>query len=59
MIFEDAHALGAHYQDGSPVGSCKFSDMTIFSFHPVKSITTGEGGVITTNNKKIYDKLKF
>ena len=59
MIFEDAaHALGAHYQDGSPVGYCKFSDMTIFSFHPVKSITTGEGGVITTNNKKIYDKLK-
>ena len=58
MIYEDAaHSLGAHYQDGSPVGSCKFSDMTVFSFHPVKSITTGEGGIITTNNKKIYEKL--
>ena len=40
------------------VGSCKFSDMAVFSFHPVKSITTGEGGVITTNNKDLYEKLK-
>lgn len=59
IIFEDAaHALGAKYEDGSMVGSCKFSDMTVFSFHPVKSITTGEGGVITTNNKVFYEKLK-
>jgi UDP-4-amino-4,6-dideoxy-N-acetyl-beta-L-altrosamine transaminase len=58
-IFEDAaHAFGAKYSDGSKVGSCKYSDMTIFSFHPVKSIATGEGGIITTNNKKIYEQLK-
>ena len=49
-VIEDAsHALGADYLD-SKVGSCKYSDMTIFSFHPVKSIAMGEGGVITTNN---------
>ena len=52
IIYEDAaHAFGAKYKDGSMVGSCKYSDMTIFSFHPVKSIATGEGGIITTNNK--------
>jgi UDP-4-amino-4,6-dideoxy-N-acetyl-beta-L-altrosamine transaminase len=61
-IVEDAcHALGATYQneDGVQikVGSCMHSDMTIFSFHPIKSITTGEGGAITTNNKKIYERL--
>ncbi len=58
IIYEDAaHAFGAVYTDGSRVGSCKYSDMAVFSFHPVKSIATGEGGVITTNDKKIYDKL--
>ena len=58
IIYEDAaHAFGASYPDGSKVGSCKYSDMTIFSFHAVKSIATGEGGVITTNNKKTYEKL--
>lgn len=57
IIIEDAaHALGAEYK-GSKIGSCKYSDMTIFSFHPVKSITTGEGGAITTNNKEFYEKL--
>jgi perosamine synthetase len=60
VIFEDAaHALGSCYKDGSRVGSCKYSDLTVFSFHPVKSITTGEGGVITTNNFAIYKKLKI
>ena len=58
IIYEDAaHAFGASFSDGSKVGSCKYSDMTVFSFHPVKSIATGEGGAITTNNKKIYEKL--
>ena len=58
VIYEDAaHAFGASFPDGSKVGSCKYSDMTIFSFHPVKSIATGEGGAITTNDKKIYEKL--
>ena len=39
------------------IGSCKHSDISTFSFHPVKSITTGEGGAITTNTKKIFDKI--
>jgi len=57
-IIEDAaHALGGQHEDGSKVGSCKFSDLTVFSMHPVKSITSGEGGIITTNNKEIYVKL--
>lgn len=57
-IIEDAaHALGANYETGERVGSCKFSDMTVFSFHPVKSITTGEGGMITTNDYNLYKKL--
>jgi len=57
-IIEDAaHALGATYPNGKKVGSCEFSDMTVFSFHPVKSITTGEGGMITTNSYVLYKKL--
>lgn len=57
-IVEDAaHAIGSVYPDGSPVGSCKYSDMTVFSFHPVKTITTGEGGAVTTNSKELYDHL--
>jgi perosamine synthetase len=57
-IIEDAaHALGATYDSGEKVGSCTYSDMTVFSFHPVKSITTGEGGMITTNNENLYGKL--
>jgi UDP-4-amino-4,6-dideoxy-N-acetyl-beta-L-altrosamine transaminase len=57
VIEDAAHALGATYDSGEKVGSCTYSDITVFSFHPVKSITTGEGGMITTNNKKLYDKL--
>ena len=57
-VIEDAvHAIGSQYSDGSYVGNCKFSDMTVFSFHPVKTITTGEGGAVTTNDKKLYKKL--
>ena len=41
------------------VGSCKYSLCSVFSFHPVKTITTGEGGMITTNSKKMYEKLKI
>jgi UDP-4-amino-4,6-dideoxy-N-acetyl-beta-L-altrosamine transaminase len=56
-IVEDAaHAIGSDYKD-TKVGSCKYSDMTVFSFHPVKNITTGEGGAITTNSKNLYEKL--
>ena len=58
IIIEDAaHALGARYEDGSKVGSCKYSDATVFSFHPVKPITAGEGGVVTTNSFTLYKKL--
>ena len=39
------------------IGKCKYSDITVFSFHPVKIITTGEGGIATTNDKKIAEKL--
>lgn len=57
-IVEDAsHALGATYQDGSRVGNCQYSDMTTLSFHPVKGIAAGEGGMITTNDKGLYRKL--
>ena len=57
-IIEDAaHAIGSRYADGSPVGNCKYSDMTVFSFHPVKTITTGEGGAVTTNDDRLYRKL--
>lgn len=56
-IIEDAsHALGANYKD-TRVGCCKYSDITIFSFHPVKIITTGEGGMALTNDKKIAIKI--
>jgi perosamine synthetase len=58
VIVEDAaHALGSRYADGSAVGNCRYSLMTVFSFHPVKSITTGEGGLITTNDVDVYQKL--
>ncbi len=59
FIIEDAsHAIGSNYSDRSKVGNCKYSDMTIFSFHPVKNMTTGEGGIVTTNNRDLYEKLK-
>lgn len=54
LIADAAHSLGASYK-GRPVGS--LADMTMFSFHPVKSITTGEGGAIATNSKEFYIKL--
>lgn len=57
-VIEDAsHAIGAKYQ-GEPVGGCQFSDITVFSFHPVKIITTGEGGIAVTNNEKIANRLQ-
>ncbi|MDZ8085253.1 MAG: UDP-4-amino-4,6-dideoxy-N-acetyl-beta-L-altrosamine transaminase [Nostoc sp. DedQUE12b] len=56
-IIEDAsHAIGGSYQRKS-IGSCQFSDMAVFSFHPVKIITTGEGGMVLTNQEKLYKKL--
>ncbi len=58
VIVEDAaHALGASTPDG-PVGNCARSDMCTFSFHPVKAITTGEGGAVTTNSDELADDLR-
>ncbi len=57
-VIEDAsHALGACYPDGSRVGSCANSLMTVFSFHPVKAIAAGEGGMVTTNDEPTYRHL--
>tara|TARA_B100000212_G_scaffold291237_1_gene232890 strand:+ start:24 stop:1199 length:1176 start_codon:yes stop_codon:yes gene_type:complete len=57
-IIEDAsHALGGKYKD-KPIGNCQFSNITVFSFHPVKMITTGEGGVATTNDKFLFEQMK-
>ena len=57
-IIEDAsHAIGAKYK-GEQVGNCKYSDITVFSFHPVKIITSGEGGMAVTNNKEYYAHMQ-
>jgi UDP-4-amino-4,6-dideoxy-N-acetyl-beta-L-altrosamine transaminase len=56
-VLEDAsHAIGAQYK-GKPVGSCAYSDLAVFSFHPVKIITTGEGGMVVTNREDLYERL--
>lgn len=56
-VIEDAsHAIGGKYQ-GTPIGGCRFSEMTVFSFHPVKIITTGEGGMVLTNSQDRYERL--
>ena len=58
-VIEDAcHAIGSRI-DGSPVGSCRFSDITVFSFHPVKTITTGEGGMAVTNSQELADHMSL
>lgn len=58
-LIEDAsHAIGGSYR-GEPVGNCRFSDITVFSFHPVKLITTGEGGMLTTNDTAVADRLNL
>ena len=57
MIEDAAHAIGSEYRSGGRVGNGRFSAMTVFSFHPVKSMTTGEGGAITTNDDALYERL--
>ena len=58
-IIEDAsHAIGGRYRD-KPIGSCKYSDITVFSFHPVKIITSAEGGMALTNNKELTNKMQM
>jgi len=63
FIIEDScHALGSEYKyqnKSYKIGSCKHSDISTFSMHPVKSITSGEGGIITTNNTKIAENIKL
>jgi UDP-4-amino-4,6-dideoxy-N-acetyl-beta-L-altrosamine transaminase len=57
LLIEDAcHALGATYKK-TTIGNCRYSDMVVFSFHPVKSITTGEGGAVMTDSQEFYEKL--
>jgi UDP-4-amino-4,6-dideoxy-N-acetyl-beta-L-altrosamine transaminase len=58
VVVDACHALGGTY-DGKPVGSCPVEDMNIFSFHPVKMLTTGEGGAITTNNPDYANQAKL
>lgn len=58
-VIEDAsHAIGGRY-NGHPIGNCEYSDITVFSFHPVKIITTAEGGVATTNNPEIAERMSL
>lgn len=59
MVLEDAsHCIGGDYKN-EKIGSCQYSDMAVFSFHPVKIITTGEGGMVLTNNEILYKKLQL
>lgn len=56
-IIEDAsHAIGGRYRD-EPVGNCRYSDITVFSFHPVKVVTSAEGGMALTNNPKLAERM--
>ena len=58
-IIEDAsHSIGGKYKK-QPIGNCRFSDITVFSFHPVKIITTAEGGMATTNDAQLAEKMKL
>jgi UDP-4-amino-4,6-dideoxy-L-N-acetyl-beta-L-altrosamine transaminase len=60
IIIEDAaHALGSYYPSGEPVGCCDYSDMTVFSFHASKNITSGEGGAVSTNDELLASKLRL
>ncbi|KEQ16204.1 UDP-4-amino-4,6-dideoxy-N-acetyl-beta-L-altrosamine transaminase [Endozoicomonas numazuensis] len=58
-VLEDAaHAIGASYQ-GHPVGCCEYSDAVVFSFHPVKIVTTGEGGAVLTQSREVADRIEL
>ena len=58
-IIEDAsHAIGGRYLD-RPIGGCQYSDITVFSFHPVKIITTAEGGLATTNDRELSERMQL
>ena len=58
-VIEDAsHAIGGKYR-GEPIGNCRYSDITVFSFHPVKIITTGEGGMVLTNDAELARRMRL
>jgi UDP-4-amino-4,6-dideoxy-L-N-acetyl-beta-L-altrosamine transaminase len=59
VIEDSAHAIGSRQSTGEMIGSCPWSQMSIFSFHPAKTITTGEGGMVTTNDEDLYHKLSL
>jgi UDP-4-amino-4,6-dideoxy-N-acetyl-beta-L-altrosamine transaminase len=60
IVIEDAaHAVGGLYSCGKPVGSCAYSDLAVFSFHPVKQMTTGEGGAVLTNDAELARRLRL
>jgi UDP-4-amino-4,6-dideoxy-L-N-acetyl-beta-L-altrosamine transaminase len=60
VVIEDAaQALGSSYPTGQKVGSCLYSQMTVFSFHPAKIMTTGEGGMVTTRDPELFHRLKL
>jgi perosamine synthetase len=60
VIVEDAaHAIGGTHETGLPVGNCKFADMVVFSFHPVKPITSGEGGMVLTDDPELSRRLRL
>ena len=52
------HSFGGKYRN-KLIGNCKYSDIPTFSFHPVKTVTSAEGGLITTNSRSIYQKIKL
>lgn len=56
IIEDSSHALGANFKN-TKIGDCRYSDMSVFSFHPIKSITSGEGGMVTTNSKRLSESL--
>ena len=58
IIEDSSHAIGGRYQD-QPLGNCRYSDISVFSFHPVKIITTGEGGLATTNNLVLAERMQL
>jgi len=58
VVEDAAHAIGAHEDDATPVGACRRSDMTVFSFHPLKTIAMGEGGAVTTQDAALAARLR-
>jgi dTDP-4-amino-4,6-dideoxygalactose transaminase len=58
IIEDGCHALGGHYKE-HPIGGCTYSDITVFSLHPVKTITAGEGGLILTNSTELFEKMSL